>query len=255
MNRLESARIAVERVGGRTRVRRLDASRYLRPRVLGGSADRPRVALVAACASLLAGDDLRLEVEVGPGAYLELVEPSGTVAYDARGGRACWTASVQLGEDACLVWDGAPFVVARGADVHRHTGIELAGGASMLLRETLALGRSNERGGALRSTLRAGLDGRPLQIEDLDLTDPALRSSPAVLGTARILATATLLGVTPEDPLEPRETRLAGPGALRRELADHAHLATSALAPTWARWRHLVDRAPQVTGSGTRPSR
>lgn len=73
----------------------------------------------------------------------------------------------------------------------------------MLLRETLVLRRSNENGGALRSTLRAGLGGRPLQVEDLDLTDPALRSGPGVLGTARVLATATLLGTRPGEPLAP----------------------------------------------------
>ena len=38
----------------------------------------------------------------------------------------------------------------------------------------------------------------------------------------------------------PRETRLAGPGAMRRELSEHAHLDDSALAPTWDRWRDLV---------------
>ena len=240
MTRDAPARIVVERDGPQTRIRELTTSAYLRPRLLGGAG--PRVALVAACASLLAGDHLRMEVEVGAGASLELVEPSGTVVYDARGGRANWTASVRVGERGRLVWGAAPFVVAQGADVHRHTGIDLESGGAVLLRETLVLGRSNECGGALRSTLRAVREGRPLQAEELDLADPVLRSSPAVLGTRRVLATATLLGRRPEELTDPHETVLDGPGALRRELADHAHLAEDALEPTWGRWRRLVER-------------
>ncbi|SFN25027.1 urease accessory protein [Pseudonocardia ammonioxydans] len=246
MTRDAPARIVVEQDGARTRIRELTASTYLRPRLLGSGAG-PRVALVAACASLLAGDHLRLEVEVGAGAALELVEPSGTVAYDARGGRADWTASVRVEAGGSLVWGAAPFVVAHGADVHRHTGIDLEPGAAVLLRETFVLGRSNECGGALRSTLTAVRDRRPLQAEDLDLTDPVLRGSPAVLGTRRVLATATLLGIRPDELADPHETALDGPGALRRELADHAHLAEDALEPTWARWRRLVGQ--------TRPAR
>ena len=253
MSRDAPARIVVEKAGSRTRITELTASAYLRPRLLAG--DGPRVALIAACASLLAGDHLRLEVEVGAGASLELVEPSGTVAYDARGGRADWTASIRVGERGRMVWGGAPFVVAHGADVHRHTGIELESGATILHRETLVLGRSNECGGALRSTLSAAREGRPLQVEELDLADPVLRSSPAVLGTRRVLATATLLGCRPEELADPHETSLDGPGALRRELADHAHLAEDALEPTWARWKALTVRVGATAASRSSASR
>lgn len=244
MSRSAPARVAVERADGQTRIRQLAASRFLRPRVLGsrdGSHHAfPKVALVAACASLLADDDLRLEIEVGPGASLELVEPSGTVVYAARGGRACWTASVRIADGGRLVWAAAPFVVAQGAAVHRHTGVELEQGAAALLRETLVFGRSGECGGALRSVWRATLDDRPLQVEDLDLSDPSLRSSPAVLGGGRVLGTVTLLGTRPAVTTEPHETQLSGPGALRRAITDQAHLTESALASTWARWHDHI---------------
>lgn len=146
-NRAMAARVAVEAVDGRIRVTDLAASSYLRPRLVGRTGTKARVALVGACAALLAGDDLRLEVEVGPGAHLELVEPTGTVAYDGRGERASWGAAIRVHEAGSLVWPGAPFVVADGADVCRHTGIALDTGAVILLQETLVLGRSGEAGG------------------------------------------------------------------------------------------------------------
>ena len=245
-HREPATRIAVERVAGRTRISELTTSRFLRPRLLGGDPDRPRVALVANCASLLAEDDLRLEVHVGAGAHLELVEPSGTVAYNARGGRARWSADVRVGEGGHLVWGAAPFVVADGADVHRSTAIDLGRGAVALLRETFVLGRSGEPGGRLRSTLRADLDGHPLHVEDLALDDPHLRDSPAVLGTARVLGTVLMLGDRPHELGDPHETHLHGPGAVRRELHEHAHLDEAALAPTWDRWRTELTVVPSA---------
>lgn len=239
-----ATRIVVDRVAGRTRISELTTSRFLRPRLLGSDPDRPRVALVANCASLLADDDLRLEVHVGPGAHLELVEPSGTVAYNARGGRARWSADVRVGEGGHLVWGAAPFVVARGAHVHRSMTVDLARGAVALLRETFVLGRSGEAGGHLRSLLRADLDGRPLHAEDLALDEPDLRDSPAVLGTARVLGTVLMLGDRPHELVHPHETPLHGLGAIRRGLHEHAHLDEAALAPTWDRWRDGLTAAP-----------
>lgn len=232
-------RLAVDRDAGRTRVARLDASPFLRPRVVAGRDERVRVALVAASATLLAGDDLRIEVEVGPGAHLELVEPSGTVAYNTRGGSASWSATVHVAEGASLVWAGTPFVAASGCDVHRRTHVELAAGGRMLHHETLVLGRSAEEAGRVRSTMRATYDAVPLLVEDVDLRDPVLRAAPGVLGGRRVLATTALLGVRP-DAAVGHETLLAGPGALARAVSDHAHEAESLLAGTWERWRPLV---------------
>lgn len=252
MSRPEPTRIRVERVGGRTRITDLTASRFLRPRLLGGDPERPRVALVANCASLLAGDDLRLDVHVGPGAHLELVEPSGTVVYNSQGELSRWSAQVRVEEAGQLVWGAAPFVVAGGARVHRHTGIDLAPEAVVLLRETLVLGRSGESGGRLRSVLRADVDHRPLFVEDLALDDPTLRDSPAVLGGARVLGTVALLGTRPTELVHPRESALHGPGTIRRELHEEAHLDEVALAPTWDRWRAalaMTDRSRFATAT------
>ncbi|NIZ91615.1 urease accessory protein UreD [Kineococcus rubinsiae] len=219
------------------------ATTALLPRVLATTPRGARVALVGARALLLAGDAVHVDVTVGAGCTLDVVEVAGTVAYDGRGGPpSSWTVRARLGEDARLLWHGEPFVVAGGADVLRTLEVDLAPGARALLREVLVLGRSGERGGALLNRTRARREGRALLAEDLDLTDTGLRASPAVLGPARCLDTVTLLGARAEgeDVLQ-----LEGPGSQVRALLTDAH--TSPLGAVWARWRTgvlpLGDRA------------
>lgn len=245
------ARIWVDLVGGRASLRRLDYSHFVSPRLIRTDGPTATVALVASCAALLAGDEVELEVNVGEGACLELIEPSGTVAYNARGRRSAWRADVRVDAGGRLVWMGAPFVVADGADVRRDLRIALAAGAVAATREVLVLGRGGERhGGALRSRTYAEHASRPLLVEDLDLHDPDHTRSPALLGANRVIATALLLGARPvEGRASPYETLLAGSGAWARTLAQEAHEAVGELEPVWQRWRgHALDGGP-VAGS------
>ncbi|GAB3691030.1 urease accessory protein UreD [Saccharopolyspora tripterygii] len=234
------AAVSVALVGGVARAEVLSAGEFLRPRLLGVEGPHVRIALVGVCATLLAGDDLRIEVRVGRGVHLELVEPAGLVAYDARGGHQRWAADVHVETGGSLVWAAAPMVVAGGADVHRSTVLELDEGARVLVSETLVLGRTGEEGGALRSTLRCALGRRDLLVEDLDLRAPSLRSAPGILGDRRVLGTVALLGARPDVLASPPETALAGPGSIARALSGHAHEADAALRGTWDRWREFV---------------
>ncbi len=88
-----------------------------------------RVGLVGTQALLLGGDHIEIEVDVGPGAWLELVETAGTVAYDADGRASSWTVRIRIADGGRLVWAGEPFVVSHGANVHRSTDIDLGVGA------------------------------------------------------------------------------------------------------------------------------
>lgn len=234
--------VAVELVNGTARVTDLVGGEYLRPHLLGVDGPRAQVALVGALGTLLAGDDLRLHVDVGRDVQLELVEPSGMVAYNGRGGHAGWEARVQVAAGGTLVWRAAPFVIAEGSDVRRHTDIALHRDAVALLREDLVLGRSGEEGGKLRATLRASHAERDLLVEELDLRAPSFRSSPGILGNARVLATVALLGTAAPLAHAEHETALAGPGCLARWLAQHAHETNEILHDTWTRWRDHVER-------------
>lgn len=202
-----------------------------------------RVALVATQALLLAGDDVRIEVDVDDGLALELVEVAGTVAYDMQGGSADWHVDVRLGAGAALVWDALPFVVATGAQVRRRARLDLAEDARSVLRETFVLGRTGEAGGHLTTTTDARLADRPLLVETLTV-DPATRADPALLGGARCLDTVTLLGARYEGevPDGADVLQLDRPGTLVRTFGDDAHAGD--LGGTVARARRTVgDRA------------
>ena len=166
----------------------------LAPRLISADATGATVALVATTALLLGGDDVRIDVRVGPGARLEIVETAGTVAYDAEGEPSSWTVRVHIAAGGLLLWHGEPFVVSHGANVLRDSVFELGAGATACLRETVVLGRSGERGGALRLSTRVCSAGTPLLVEQLDLTEPGTRSLPGILGAATVLDSVTALG-------------------------------------------------------------
>lgn len=195
----------------------------LRPMLLASDARSARISLVPDGAMLLAGDDVRVEVEVGEGASLTLVEPAGTVAYDMDGGRASWSVQVTLAAGAGLVWAGEPFVVSAGADVTRHTQVTLGRDARLALRETLVLGRHGERPGRVSTTWSAHQDdGRPLLVESLDLDASSL--APGILGPHRVLASVTVLGrEVPPDACPEGRLDLEHGGSLWRHLVGETH--------------------------------
>lgn len=229
-------RVRVGRAGDGVRLDEMTAGDLLTPRLLDRRGRHVRIALVGHQAMLLAGDRLELHVEVGPGVHVELIEPSGTVAYNARGGRATWSARVDVGAGGGLTWRSAPFIVAGGADVERDLDVALADGAVAALRETVVLGRHGEAGGRLLSRQRVTLGGAPLLVETLDLRDPGMRTLPGLLGPHRVVATAMVLGMSTETGAGPGTTPLAGPGTLARALTGGAHEADHLLDGTWSAW-------------------
>jgi len=198
----------------------------LRPILVSTDERCARIALVPDGALLLAGDHISVTIRVGPGARLDLLEPSGTVAYDMRGASARWDVDVDLDTDAGLVWRGEPFVVAAGADVRRVTRISLAPGARLGLRETLVLGRYAEPAGRISQRLDVlRTDGNPILVEDLTLDDGSLTM---LTGGRRVVGSVLARGVAvPGAPgperfdLEPADS----PVTLMRRLDDHAHTA------------------------------
>ncbi|MCC9195470.1 urease accessory protein UreD [Arthrobacter sp. zg-Y820] len=241
-----STRITTELSGGRARFSVLDQGLYLAPRPVHGTGNplHLRVALIGIHMMLLGGDDVRIEVSVGSGVTLEVVEPAGLVAYDADLVPSRWSLHAEVGENAALIWDGASFVSAGGSNVHRETRLRLASGARALLRETLVLGRSGEPGGRLRSITRAtGPDGDCLY-EDLDLTGPRDRAV-GILGSSKIVASTTAVGwrpavLPPDSGTEPHRARrfeLAAPGAVARSLSDQAHTADGEAGAVFSAWR------------------
>jgi urease accessory protein len=229
--------VGVERRAGRTVA---DLRRgALGPYALDDDGRTLRVALVATGALLLGGDHVRLRVRVGAGAALELVETSGTVAYDGRGRPARWEVEVVVEDGGVLVWDAQPLVVSTGADVHRSTVVRLGEGAVACLRETVVLGRSGEHGGRLRSTLRVDGPGGPMLAEELRLN--GARPEPGVLGPHRVVDAVVLAGRRPgatPATAGPAATvlHLEEPGAVARRLGAELHrVALADVAAAWSR--------------------
>lgn len=228
-------RIAVSSAGDGP-VRVTTTPGLLQARTVSRGPDRAHVALVAGGAMLVGGDRLSVEIEVGEGCVLDLEDVGGTLAYPGEGRRSAFDVTIRLSARARLVWRSHPFVVADGAAVDRIVAITLGDGAVLCLRETLVLGRTGERGGALRSRLHARTaDGDPLLLEDLDL-DRA-RPVVGVLGPHRVLDSVLMLGARPRTaPADGTVVLdLEEPGGLARTLAQDAHsTGLDALMEDWS---------------------
>ena len=85
-DRSATTRIVVERAGERHRI--FARPGLIRAQTIRNDARSCRIGLLATSALLLGGDRVLIEVEVGPGATVELFDVAGTVAYHGRG-RAC----------------------------------------------------------------------------------------------------------------------------------------------------------------------
>lgn len=214
----------------------------LRPMLLDRRADHARVCLVPEGALLLAGDGVELDVEVGEGARLDLVEPGGTVAFDMRGDAARWSVLVTLGRDARLTWAGEPFVVSAGADVERRTVVRVGPGARLALRETLVLGRFGEPPGRVRVTTSVLDDRGPLHVEDLPLD---ATSATGLLGGQRVMASVLYLGPSlADDGADPDPDRydLHTGGTLWRRLGTEVH--ATGLDRAWQECRAAAQEGP-----------
>ncbi len=205
----------------------------LRPMLLGSDSASARVALVSEGALLLAGDHVAIDIDVGEATRLEILELSGTVAYDMRGEAARWDVRIILQRGATLIWHCAPFVVSEGADVQRTTTVEIAETARLLLREQLVLGRSGERPGLVRSALRIRDHHRSLLAEDLDLGPHS--TTGGLLGANRVIESVIAIGTGPVDMDVEARMVLEHNGTIWRRLSPAGH--TASLSEVW---RHVL---------------
>lgn len=176
------------------------------------------------------------DIQVGPGACLELFDVAGTMAYSGRGRSAEWRVRIVLAEDATLRLSGEPFIVADGAQVRRSLTLDMAASAWALIRETLVLGRSGEEGGVLTNSSTVRIDGCPVWVEEQHLDPAGLRRLPGLLGDLRVLDTITALGRSAALVREAGQGHFVlpgGVGTVDRYLGEE--LSESPLHREWAR--------------------
>jgi len=154
--------------------------------------------LVGGAAGPLRGDDLRLEITVGPGAELEIRSVAAQLALPGRAdlppSRLELHASVAAG--ATLRWLPEPLIAAAGCDHHTVTHVEVAAGGVLLWRDDLVCGRHAEPSGNVKTTTTIRYAGKTLYRHDLSVGPAAPAwSAAAVLGSGR--AVGTLVAAAP----------------------------------------------------------
>ncbi|GAA0797891.1 urease accessory protein UreD [Spirilliplanes yamanashiensis] len=235
------ARLSAEADGrGGTRLSRLRAESPLLLRQTGATGGTVTVHLVGGAAGPLGGDDLRLDVAVGPGAALCLRTVAASIALPGRRGeRSQYTVSVTVAAGGVLHWLPEPTVAAAACHHAALATVDLEQGASLVWRDELICGRHGEQPGDLTVSTRVRYAGRALLHQTLEIGPGADGwSGPGVLGGAR--ATGSLLRVAPHEP--PVAPRLLGPTAVWMPLAGPAALIT-ATADTSQRLRDYLDAA------------
>ncbi|WP_127503154.1 urease accessory protein UreD [Actinoplanes solisilvae] len=207
------------------------------------------VHLVGGGAGPLRGDDLRLEIEVGPGATLEIRSVAAQLALPGRAhlppSRLEIHATVAGG--ASLRWLPEPLIAAAGCDHLTVTRVEVAEGGSLLWRDDLVCGRHDEDSGTVRTDTTIRYAGSTLYRHELSAGPAAPGwSGPAVLGEGRAIGTvvavpASLLPPATSGPADFAIMPLAGPGALATAVAADLRPVRAALDP-------ICDRQPATAG-------
>ena len=144
------------------------------------------VYLVGAAAGPLGGDDLALDIEVGPGSCLVIRSAASMLLLPGpHGGTSALRITARVGPGGRLDYGPQPAVAAAGCDHRTRAVIELGTGAALRWREEIVLGRHGEPPGHCGSRLDVGLAGSPVFRGELTVGCPGTDSSSAVLGGAR----------------------------------------------------------------------
>lgn len=250
-----AARLHVVRMPNcaRTQIARLrsDPPLVLRPSIETGRDPWPawrlsescpaRVSLVAGAAGPLGGDELRLDINVGPGAALVLRAVAATLVLPGPHDRPSRTEiAARVARDGLLVLLPGTTIAARNCRHESITRVMLEPGARLLLREELVLGRHGEPPGVIRQRLRVCLGDQPMHDQAIAIGPGAAGwESAAVTGGRRALGSALIVDPAWDQARVARATTVIDPGAALLPLAGPAALVTALAADALALRRHL----------------
>ncbi|MBW0103868.1 urease accessory protein UreD [Pseudonocardia sp. KRD291] len=235
------ASLTVERdPDGRSSVRELRSQSPLalvpRRGTAAGRDPAVTVHLVGSASTPLAGDDVELDVRVGPGADLVLTGVAAAVALPGTDRPSRLTVRVDVGEGASLQYLPEPTVITARADHRTLLSATMGPGARLRCRDVLVAGRSGERAGRYAGTTRVCDGSRVLLVQTQELGDAVLQGSPAHLAGRRVLGTEFL--VWDADP----QVASAGDWWSLTPLAHRGSLAT-AVGPDAVSTRRDLDAA------------
>lgn len=202
-------------------------------------ADGPlTVHLVGGAAGPLRGDDLALEIIVGPGAQLEIRSVAASLALPGRAGQPASQLRIDavVGTGATLRWLPEPLIAAAGCDHRAVTRVEAAEGSAVLWRDDLVCGRHREASGDVRADTTIRYAGQTLYRHELAVGPNAPGwSGPAVLGGGRAVGSLVLAGPALPPPSLLGEDAalmpLTGPGMLATAVGNDIRQVRAALDP------------------------
>jgi urease accessory protein len=187
-----AAAVAERGPAGRTRLTRLRSHSPLVLRATGST-----LTMVGGAGGPLGGDELTLSVDVLPGARLCVRSAAASVVQPGtQPAAARLTVRVTVGDGAELDWRPEPTVVVAGAELRSDVRVTLAPDARLYWRDVTVLGRHGAPPGRAIARLRVTRGGRALldQEHAWGPGAPGGWDGPAVLGQARVVATALTVG-------------------------------------------------------------
>lgn len=153
-----------------------------------------RALIASSAAHPVGGDELTIDIEVGPNAHADIGTVAASVVWPGpHGDRSSMRTHCVVGSGAQLTLHPEPTVAVAGADHHAITRVELADDATCHVVEEVALGRTDEISGRIAISLRVERDGAPLVHHDERFGDDRPPTSVSV-GRARHVLTAVVVG-------------------------------------------------------------
>ncbi len=209
---------------GRTRLADLHQSgcaKMLLPKTHGTI---PEAVIVNTSGGITGGDRLDYAAAVEAGASGVVTTQAAERVYRAASGTGRIDTRLTVAPRASLAWLPQETILFDGGRLARRLDVDMAADASLLLLETVVLGRAamgeTVETAEITDQWRVRRDGRLVLAEALRLTPPfsATTTGPASLGAARAFATLALVAPDAEDRLD----------EARRLLADTSTAAASA---------------------------
>ncbi len=165
----------------------------------------PEVVFLNTSGGLTGGDVLQYALELDQGTRVTATTQTAERAYASISSTAAVTVAAKLGAGAHLDWLPQETILFNHAQVNRNTQIDLGEGASVLLVESLILGRKAMGeavcNAALTDRRMIRQQGRPFWCETLRLDRSALADAalPALLGGAQALAVIAFVAQNAQD--------------------------------------------------------
>lgn len=209
------AEVALKAEDGLTRLDNLHQSGSAKAFLPVVHRDAPEIVFLNTSGGLTGGDRMQFAVSLAAGTKATATTQTAERAYASSGGVADMQIALSVGDQAHLDWLPQETILFQGSSLHRRTDVTLEGDGSVLMVETVILGRAAMgeavSGLDFEDTRCVIRDGVPVLLEPLKLCTETLASDGlATHGGHRAFATIALVKKGAEDAVDPVRRLLPG---------------------------------------------